>query len=196
MAAGELSNQVYTAPQAPDYLSHYAEIMRSIPDPGKQMAQAQLAQAQIEKANAEYEFMKQKAKEFTEQYPAFKDYQQQKWALELAKLRREGGMDPYRRDHLQAQTDLLRARVGEHTDTGGGDVLSNIPRRPLPGGGGGGGGNVNPFFQPRPPGAAAPAEPGPVAAPPLRPIVPESNVDPTAITTVAPNPDEAYFAGR
>jgi hypothetical protein len=135
MAAGELSTNVYTAPQAPDYLAHYAELMRSIPDAGLKMAQAQAQQAQIEKANAEYEFMKQKAKQFTETYPAFKAHQEEMWRLQADKLRREAGLDPYKIQKLQAETDLLRGRAGQYNETGGGgkSPYAGVKRTALPG---------------------------------------------------------------
>ena len=105
--AAELSNQVYTAPQAPDYLGHYAELIKSIPNYGLQFLAAQKAGAENAKAMQEYELMKQKAKAFLELYPAFKQQQMDKMAAQTELLREQRAQFPFRNALLQARTDAL-----------------------------------------------------------------------------------------
>jgi hypothetical protein len=100
----QLSNQVYTAPQAPDYLGHYAELVKSIPNYGLQFLAAQAATAQNAKLRKEYELMDQKAKAFMELYPAFKNAQ-------IAKLQAEAATYPYRQDLLASQAAYQRAHA-------------------------------------------------------------------------------------
>lgn len=104
MAGEQLSNQVYTAPQAPDYLGHYAEMVKNIPNAGLQFLAA--AKADAERANQlqQYEILKQKAKAFTDMYPAFRDAQ-------IAKLRAEAATLPYRQALLREQAGLASARA-------------------------------------------------------------------------------------
>ncbi len=189
--ASELSNQVYTAPQAPDYLGHYAELVRNIPDYGKQFAQAQIQAAQLERANAEYEIMKQKAKSFTELYPAWK-------AAQIAKLAAETSTFPYKQALLQEQAGLAKARAGMYTGTGAnapGDPLASITRANRPGSKPGTSGSPIDPWKPIPGLPNSPYPTAPVTAPPLATAPIESDTPPTAITTPS-NPDEEYYAGR
>ncbi len=110
--AAELSNQVYTAPQAPDYLGHYAELINHIPNYGLQFLAAQKAGTDNQTALAQYELMKQKAKAFLELYPAFKQQQLDKMAAQTELLREQRAQFPYRNALLQEQTALARARAG------------------------------------------------------------------------------------
>ncbi len=160
--AAELSNQVYTAPQAPDYLGHYAELLKSIPNYGLQFLAAQKAGAENAKAMQEYELMKQKAKAFLELYPAFK-------AAQIAKLQGEAGTFPYKQALLQEQAALARARAAGLTPPAGGSdnpfgdiVVPTAPGTPTqkaPA--------LNPNAPPPPPLATAPTTPSPTGGVPL-----------------------------
>lgn len=104
MAGSELSNQVYQAPQAPDFLGHYSELVKSIPNYGLQFMAAQKADAERATQLQQYELMKQKAKAFMELYPSFK-------AAQIAKLQAEAATLPYKQALLQEQAGLANARA-------------------------------------------------------------------------------------
>jgi hypothetical protein len=172
--ASELAQNVFTAPQAPDYLGHYAELVRSIPNAGLQFLAAQQAAAQNAKLQAEYNLMSQKAKAFMDLYPAFKNAQ-------IAKLQGEAATYPARQKLLEAQADYQRAHAnmfnppppGEKTRLD--EIAGSIP--PLPGGGAPAAA-VSPFPTPGAP-AAAPA-PGVIEGVPEGPL-PAPSVDPFAV---------------
>jgi hypothetical protein len=173
--AAELSNQVYTAPQAPDYLGHYAELLRSIPNYGDQFARAQIQQAQLEQAQAQFELMKQKAKAFTDLYPAWK-------AAQIEKLQQEAATFPYKQALLQEQAGLARARgLMYQPPTDNADPTAGAMRPARPGSKPSEGGPISPFAPvpglPRAPYTGdVPVVPAPVA-------IPESDVPPTGLTT-------------
>lgn len=97
-----LSNNVYTAPQAPDLLGHAIELAKIIPNAGIEFQKAQAIASQNAKAQAEYQLMAQKAKAFMDLYPAFKEAQ-------IAKLNAETA-------NLPAKADLLRAQAKFQTN--------------------------------------------------------------------------------
>jgi hypothetical protein len=190
--ASELSNQVYTAPQAPDYLGHYAELVRNIPDYGQKLAQAQIQQAQLEKAQQEYEFMKQKAKLFTELYPAFKQHQIDKMAAETATF-------PYRQALLAGQANYANARANMYSDPGGASTnpTGGVPRTVLPGSKPAAPANTAPVYpfaqqllQPRP---AFHVVPMPNAGAPVAPVavVPDPIESPNAPAPITYSPPAA-----
>lgn len=149
--ASELANNVFTAPQAPDYLGHYAELVKSIPNVGLQFLAAQQASAQNAKLQAEYQLMQQKAKAFMELYPPFK-------AAQIAKLQAEAATYPFKQDLLQSQAAFQRAHAKMYDQPSPGEptrldeIAKSIPPRP----GGGSPAAVSQFVAPGAPAAAAP----------------------------------------
>lgn len=102
--ASELATNVFTPQGTPDYLGHYAELLKSIPNAGLQFLAAQKASAENANAQAQYEIAKQKAKAFMELYPAFKNAQ-------IAKLNAEAATYPSRQGLLEAQAAYARAHA-------------------------------------------------------------------------------------
>lgn len=102
--ASELATNVFTPQSTPDYLGHYAELLKSIPNAGLTFLAAQRASAENANAQAQYEIAKQKAKAFMELYPAFKNAQ-------IAKLNAEAGTYPARQGLLEAQAAYARAHA-------------------------------------------------------------------------------------
>jgi hypothetical protein len=102
--ASELATNVFTPGATPDYLGHYAELLKSIPNAGLQFLAAQKASAENANAQAQYEIAKQKAKAFIELYPAFKQAQ-------IAKLNAEAATFPARQSLLESQAAYQRAHA-------------------------------------------------------------------------------------
>lgn len=102
--ASELATNVFTPQGTPDYLGHYAELLKSIPNAGLQFLAAQRAASENANAQAQYEIAKQKAKAFMELYPAFKNAQ-------IAKLNAEAATYPSRQGLLEAQAAYARAHA-------------------------------------------------------------------------------------
>lgn len=148
MAAG-LDNTVFTAPPARDYVGHALQIAKMFPDYGEEIRKAQAHQAQQQALQLKYQTDLQKAQQYLELYPEYRDAQIAQLRARAAQANAQAQFQP---GLLQAHAELFRARAKQAGQTPDAAALSEIN-----------GGTLE-----APPGYTAP---GAVAAPAVAPAV-------------------------